>query len=301
MPRHVAINLAKDDIAVARPVLVNSPALNDEDLINIVETKPHDYALAVAERASINEAVADALVTTGDIRVMQAVAENMGASLSQKAVGIVAEAARYSAALRDPILRRPEMTTETALRLYWWVEQDLRRYILKRYFVGAGQIDQALTATVTSFLAAHIHDKENDEVMGQVAEWLDTHQALSTKILPHILRLGYFRLFNLMLAKIAHISVTLVDNVVTISGGHGLIAICRAIGIDKPNFVSLFLLSRGGRPGDQVVHPRELSLALTAFDRMSPATAKDLLHSWSVDPAYLVAHTTEAMREEILV
>jgi len=57
-------------------------------------------------------------------------------------------------------------------------------------------------------------------------------------------------------------------------------------------------LARGGRPGDQIVHPRELSFALATFDRMSPAIAKDLLHSWSVNPDYFTKHSEESTKEE---
>jgi hypothetical protein len=36
------------------------------------------------------------------------------------------------------------------------------------------------------------------------------------------------------------------------------------------------------------VHPRELSYALAAFDRLSVNLAKDLLASWKKDPSYLL-------------
>ena len=60
------------------------------------------------------------------------------------------------------------------------------------------------------------------------------------------------------------------------------------IGIDKPGFVSIFLLSRGARPGEQIVHPRELSNALAAFDRLSAQLAQDLMASWKLDPSYIL-------------
>ncbi|MDD3370185.1 MAG: hypothetical protein PHE27_00005, partial [Alphaproteobacteria bacterium] len=93
-------------------------------------------------------------------------------------------------------------------------------------------------------------------------------------------------------------SLSLIDNFMEEVGGRGLAAISRAIGIEKAGFVSLFLLSRGGRPGEQIVHPRELSYALATFDRMTPDTAKELLHSWSVDPSYFVSHQEDASAED---
>ena len=298
MPRRMATNLANDGIEVARSILIASPALTDDDLVQVVATKGLDHALAIASRAKISEAVADALVTTGDIRVMQMVAENLGAHLSRNAVDAVADAARYTAELRDPILHRPEINVETAMKLYWWVEQDLRRYTLKRFGITTGQIDQSLASTIGTFLDDHAHEKTNDEVMSQVAQWMEAHEAVSPTVLPQVLRMGHFRLFNILLARMAHLSLSLVDTIMSEAGGRGLASICRALGIDKPAFVSLFLLARGGRPGDQVVHPRELSNALSTFDRMSPAIAKDLLHSWNVNPDYFAKHKEEAAREE---
>jgi uncharacterized protein (DUF2336 family) len=298
MPRRIACNLATDTIEVASPILMASPNLTDQDLVHIIESKGRDHALVVASRSQIREAVTDALVTTGDIRVMQIVAENLGAHLSSRSINIVVDAARYASELRDPILHRPELTTDTAMKLYWWVEQDLRRYTLKRFGVTAGQIDQALATTITSFLNDHAQQKSNDEVMMQVAEWMASHQAITPQILPQVLRMGYYRLFNMLLAHMSRLSLSLIDTIVSEAGGRGLASICRAIEVDKACFVSLFLLSRGSRTGEQVVHPRELSHALATFDRMTPAIAKDLLHSWNVNPEYFAKYIGEETQEE---
>ena len=98
-----------------------------------------------------------------------------------------------------------------------------------------------------------------------------------------------------MLARLAELDVLLVDTIVYETGGRGLAVVCRAIGIDKPGFVSLFLLSRCGRPGNQVVHPRELSDALASYDRISAATAADMLHTWQVDPSYFLKRASANM------
>lgn len=179
MPRRMAMNIACDSIDMARDILLTNTMLTDGDLISVVETQSRDHAKAVAERRSVSEAVADALVVTGDIEVMQLVAENLGAKLSSKAIGIMGEAARFTTALRDPLVHRPEMTGESATGLYWWVSQDLRRYMLKRFGIPSGQIDQALAATIEQMLGDHELEKNNDEIMIQVADWLAQAEAIS--------------------------------------------------------------------------------------------------------------------------
>jgi uncharacterized protein (DUF2336 family) len=293
MPRKVAMNLACDNIDIAGKILTTSQTLTDEDLVVVIESQSGDHAYAVAQRKSIGEAVADALVTTGDLKVMQLVAENLGVQLSRKAVDVLTDTARFTAGLREPVMRRPEMTAEAAARLYWWVSQDLRRYALKRFGIALGQIDKALAKTIEELLSYHQLEKTNDTIMYQIADWLTERQAVSTQILPQVLRLGYFRLFNMLLARLTDLDIVLIDAIMNEAGGRQLAATCRALGIDKPGFVSIFLLSRGARVGEQIVHPHELSNALIAFDRLSIPLAQDLLHSWKQDPAYLLKSRDE--------
>ena len=72
-------------------------------------------------------------------------------------------------------------------------------------------------------------------------------------------------------------------------GGEGLAIACKAIQMTKPDFGSLFLLSRSARPGDKVVDPREVSRAMTFFDRLRPDTAQKVVERWKLDPNYLFA------------
>jgi len=288
MPRKIALSVVTGDIKEAGPVLTNSKTLLDDDFLTVIRTQSRDHAAAIAQRQSINEAVADALVVTGDLRVMRLVAENLGAHLGQKAIDVLTDAARFTATLRESVMKRPEMKPETAAKLYWWVSQDLRRYALKQFNIDGGQIEKSLAKTIEEMLGFHHLDKNNDKIMEQVADWLEERQALSSRILPQVLRLGHFRLFNILLARLTHTDLFLMDTIINESGGRGLAVVCRSLGIDKAGFVSMFLLSRGARAGEQVVHPRELSFALAAFDKLSISLAHDLLHSWKENPGYLL-------------
>ncbi len=298
MPHALAADLAKDTIDVAAKVLTDCETLTDTDLISVIEGQSHDHAAAIARRASVNEAVADALVTTGDINVMRIVAENLGAKLSPKAITVVADTARFTATLREPIMKRPEMFADAALRLYWWVSPDLRRYTLKRFNISAGQIDRALAKTVDDLLSYHQLDKSNSDIMEQIANWLQEREAMAPRILPQVLRLGHFRLFNIILSRLTELSLDVIDIIVAESGGRELAVVCRGLGIDKAGFVSIFLLSRGARQDEQVVHPQELSRALAAFDRLTTNLAHDLLNSWKLDPSYILKTGMEGLALE---
>jgi hypothetical protein len=57
----------------------------------------------------------------------------------------------------------------------------------------------------------------------------------------------------------------------------------------KPDFASIFLLSRSARPGDKVVDPSELTRVLDLFDRIKLESAKKVVEHWRLDPDYLFA------------
>lgn len=287
MPRKMAISLANDNIDVAGRVLKECQTLIDEDLINIINNQTSSHAEAIAQRVEVSLAVTDALITTGNIRVMQLVAENLGAMLSPKAVEILTETARFCEELHSPLINRPELSSDNAGTLYWWVGKELRRQIMRRHGISASKIDEALSTTIDLLLAYHKLDRQNENTMAQVADWLSEREVLSGRILPQVLRLGHFCLFNILLGRLAAIDPELVKLIVESSGGRGLAVLCRAIGVDKAGFVSIFLLARGARSDDQIVHPRELSYALTTYDRLTIGMAKELLASWQRDPSYL--------------
>ncbi len=84
-PRNVIRQLAgNDEIAVAGPVLVQSPRLTSEDLVLIVNTKSQDHLLAVSGRREVDERVTGALVERGDRHVLCALSGNPGAQFSSE-------------------------------------------------------------------------------------------------------------------------------------------------------------------------------------------------------------------------
>lgn len=291
-PHRVVLSLAMDRIEVARDILIHSEILTDDDLVHLVDARGIDHARAIARRRAISEAVADALITTGDIDVMKTVAENLGARLSQKAMAILAETARFTAALRDAVMKRAELTPETATRLYWWVSQEMRRLVLQRFNIASGQIDEALAYTIEDLLNRYTLQKNDTAAMRQIADWLEDRGATGVATLRQVMRLGYFRLFNILFGRLTGLDLPVIEAVVAEEGGRSFAALCRAIGIERQDFVPLFLISRGARLDDQIVHPRELSRALAAFDRVSPLVAKQLLQTWCRDPAYLLDRAT---------
>jgi uncharacterized protein (DUF2336 family) len=80
--RSIKTLAAHDDIAVAHPVLSQSPRLDDADLIATARVKGQHHLLAISERGLLSEAVTDVLVERGDRAVVHSVVRNKGARFS---------------------------------------------------------------------------------------------------------------------------------------------------------------------------------------------------------------------------
>lgn len=296
VPHRVLLSLACDsNISVAHSVLHSSPQLKDEDLIFVVEAYGTEHALAISERKTISEAVVDALITTGEVDVMISVAANLGASISPSAMGVLVETARFAKKLHAPLIQRPELSLEMGEKLFWWLETELRRVVAKRFGINPGQIDQALEATINDLLSSIETDSGDDFAMQKIVDWLEERDAVTPRVMIQSLRMGFFKLFNMMISRKLDLGLDLVNLMVAEDGGRSVSVLCRAADIDKPSFVSIFLLSRGSRPGEQIVNPRELSTALVAFDKLNTATARTLIDQWRKDPSYILGRLKQAV------
>ncbi|MGE0829415.1 MAG: DUF2336 domain-containing protein [Hyphomonadaceae bacterium] len=65
LPREIANRLAQDIDAVALPIIMNSPSLTDEDLVEIIRANPPGKQIAAASRATLSTIVTGALAQFG--------------------------------------------------------------------------------------------------------------------------------------------------------------------------------------------------------------------------------------------
>jgi uncharacterized protein (DUF2336 family) len=109
-PAVVVANLAMDhDIAIARPVLVMSDVLGDDDLVRVAHERGEAHMMAIAERASLSETVTDTLVDRGSSRVVRVVAANEGARFSGRGYAALVDKARIDNVLATTLRARQDL------------------------------------------------------------------------------------------------------------------------------------------------------------------------------------------------
>jgi uncharacterized protein (DUF2336 family) len=288
--REIVVLLANDDIEVARPILLLSDVLEDADLIEIVRHRTAQHQLAIAMRREVSEAVSDALVETGEVDVIKALLENPSASISQATMVYLVEQSRRVDTYQDPLVRRHDLSPALAKRMCLWVSAALRSFILDHYEIDPTELDDLLEE-VALHEGGNLpgFDEPKDDAASSLAQRIAEEGKLTPEFLVQILRQGEIPLFEAAFAQMTGLRRRLIQRLAYEPGGEGLVICCRALGVDKPVFTSIFLMSRKGRPGDQLVDPAELSRVLALFDRVKPEAATTVLRRWRRDPDYLYA------------
>jgi|HubBroStandDraft_1064217.scaffolds.fasta_scaffold00037_50 uncharacterized protein (DUF2336 family) len=285
-PAELVRALANDAIEVAHPLLVNSEVLQDLELIEIIRNRTLEHQLAIAIRKSLSEQVADALVETDDVDVIKTLLENTQAQISQKTLEYLVEQSQRVDAYQNPLLRRPDLSGELAMRMYWWVSAALRAHIVEHFDVDPSELDVTMEHAVQELasLPAGLPPKAV-ELAARLAEL----GQISPTLMLQTLRDGEVALFAALFARFTGIRLQLVHRMLFELGGEGLCIACRGAGIDKSTFASLYVLTRKARGREHPAPLGDMAGILALYERIKPDAAATLLKKWQRDPNFLRA------------
>ncbi|MET0605332.1 MAG: DUF2336 domain-containing protein [Beijerinckiaceae bacterium] len=157
---HGAIRLLAfhDDVTVAGPVLSRSLRLQPGDLVAVVGSKGQEHIVLVARRADLTEPVTDQIIARGSANVLQTLAANGRAPLSEDGQGILVRRAGADHRLADALANRFGLPDRLRARLIDDATNVLRAHLgIVFNQPPPGVIDQAIKASL-AVGAAHAGD-----------------------------------------------------------------------------------------------------------------------------------------------
>lgn len=133
-PPSVAIALARDlEREVSEPILRFCTAIGDDDLIDILQTHPANWAAeAVAGRKALSGRVSKAVVDTGNIRAGAILLNNEGADISDELLDTIVERAREYPEWHRPIAARKTLPPRMAMKLAAYVDKTVMKILKER-------------------------------------------------------------------------------------------------------------------------------------------------------------------------
>ena len=291
-PTDLIKTLANDDIEVAYPVLTESGVLKDMDLIEIIRNCTFQHQLAVAVRNDLSEAVSEVLVETDSDHVIQALLGNEMARISPACILMLADKSKEVKCLQEPLLRRCDISPETAKRMFMWVSVSLRNYIVDRFDIDEAELDSLMErAALMELEKVNEHAREECAVLDDI-DAIDEGNASIPEMMVHALQTGEVPVFIALFSKMSGLRRNLIMRFLIEPGGEGLAVACKGVGISRTFFSTLFTLTRKAVPGqgaDAGAEPKSLQQVLTFYNAIEESECRKLLQRWQLDSGYLNA------------
>ncbi len=287
-PHSLVVGLAKDVIEVARPILLYSPVLRDDDLVGIIEERGVAHRMVIANRQHIGGRVADALAQTRDPLVAMTLLQNQKSRLPESTLKELARQALENTELSHSIVLRPEITAELAKQMYWLVSQELRQHLSLQFRFEPKMLDKTLQEVVQSLVEKNSDPEKNRTI----AVRLISSGAIEANFMIELLKSKGLMLFQMLMEELTHIPAKNLEFIYTAEGLEAMAVICRALDFSKTQTASLMMLVRDRISGDDQFDPADLAKALALFARLTKADAQTILWQWESDPSFLCQSTS---------
>ena len=259
-PRVLVLALARDeDVSVAYPVLIESPVLEESDLVDLLRQSPAEHRCGALQRESLSESVAAVAVETGDPQVMRWLVENPGANISRQDMEVIVKAASVEPELQKPLVNRSDLPEDLASKIQSFLPDELRERIASRHRFDAAALEL---------------DRPSSGPEAALALGLRLRDAgtLNIELLLQTVRAGKLVEFEAFFARYARISLAAARQILESPTGESMAVALKAPGVNKGTFSKLFMANRQARDANTDVSAA-LARATEAFDRLKNADA----------------------------
>ncbi|HKJ72848.1 MAG TPA: DUF2336 domain-containing protein [Alphaproteobacteria bacterium] len=288
-PPEVIRLLANDMIEIARPILEKSTVLQNEDLIEIIRHRTDEHRLSIALREGIEEDVSDELIQYGDQDVIETLLKNPDAELSRRAMEYLVAESRRVDRFQEPLVNRSDLPVDLAYRMYWWVSAALRRKIVLDFEVDELEIDSVIEDATKRVIAEHEPMESASAKAYRLVHKMWEAGELTIRFLIQALRQQRTQVFVAGLAVLANLTLPIARRIFSDKGGESLAIVCKAIGVTRSDFTTMFLLLQQARDGGQGHATAILNEILSLYDSIERNNAVVALRLWQRDADYQVA------------
>ena len=266
VPHDLILLLVDDSIEVARPLILHSPLLTESDALRLIAQASVAHQEAVAGRPGISFPVTDALTACDHESVLVALVRNATAKISETGYKNLVDKSRAVQALQEPLIRRPDMPSELATNMCNWVSDALKVYIQNNYQMAPRHVDKALNEAATDIKGEPPGPKDPPTDSAQkLIEKLAASGQLKAGFLMRVLSQGQIDLFDLAFSRLLEVDLPRFRTFFYEEGVNLVALSCRAAGIDKSVFATVFNLSRQARNKAPALGRTEMAEVDTVF------------------------------------
>jgi uncharacterized protein (DUF2336 family) len=277
-PHDLILLLVDDAIEVARPLILGSPLLTEADVLKLIAEAGIAHQVAIADRPHLSVPVTNELAKSEHETVLVALVRNVTAKISDTAYRALVEKSRAIAGLQEPLIRRPDLPPQLATDMCEWVSDALKTYIRTNYELAPKRVDVALSEVNVVLHSEPPSPKDPPADSAQkLIEKMATSGQLKAGFLMRVLSQGQIDLFDLAFARLLQIDLTAFRKFFYQDGVKLVAMACRAAGIDKSVFTTVYNLSRQARQKSPVLGQPEMTEVDAVFGSLTKPAALEAL------------------------
>jgi uncharacterized protein (DUF2336 family) len=273
-PHDLILLLVDDTVEVARPLILNSPLLTETDVLRLIAHADVGHLEAVAGRPNIGTPVTDELARSNHESVLVALVRNVTAKISEGTYQTLVEKSRALTELQEPLIRRPDLPPQLANNMCEWVSDALKSFITTHYHVPPKAVQHALTDAVRIVKSPPPEAKDQPADSAQkLIDKLSSSGQLKTGFLMRVLSQGQADLFDLAFSRLLEMELSAFRNAFYNGGARAVALSCRAVGIDRAVFATVFNLSRQSRRQPAVLSKPDSAIVDQVFNDLTRQAA----------------------------
>ncbi|MEM7226310.1 MAG: DUF2336 domain-containing protein [Pseudomonadota bacterium] len=222
LPRDIAGIFLADSDDVAAPLVRESQALGDLDLLEVLNKRGPALKRAVAERAGLSPVLVEAVIETGDPSLLAGLLANPAVELSAAAVEVLLKQYGEDQAVVGALCGRAGLAPGAAEALYKSLSEQFESDVLHRKDATLDEICDGLFRLRQVAILNLMEELSVDDELERLAERLQCAGQLSPSLILRSLCLGDLKLFEAAMARLAGISVQSARTLIHDKGTLGL-------------------------------------------------------------------------------
>ncbi len=243
VPNELLEFLANDTIHVAYPILVYSEQLEDGFIKELIGKKQRGHHMAIAERPSLSTVISNALISLNDDMVSGKLLENPGALINDNDMELLIERSIDSDQLQHKLLSRNDITEDIAKRMYLWVGESTRQYILRNFELPDDLVNASICDAVNNAQSNSAQNKPSVTAsdISNINENIGISAASTDKLYQTLMLEGQ-QAFIVEYAYATGVTVTVSEMIFDITQINTIAAACKAIRFTTTQFSELLKL-----------------------------------------------------------
>ncbi|MBA5777590.1 DUF2336 domain-containing protein [Stappia sp. F7233] len=282
-PRHIILALVEDIPEIAAIVLEASPILLDAELVDFAASFDGPQQVAIAKRAEVSPAVAAAIAEVGSLESCLALIRNEAAEIAHFSMARMIERHGETATLRNALMGRADTPLNIRQMLVKQLGDMLAAHPLVRQGLRGQRAEQVVVEARERATLALAADATLQEAEALV-EHLRVSEQLTAALLLRAVCSGNIRLFEAALARLAHMPLARVYDVVAHGRPSAVRALVAKAGLPPRTHRAFVIAVEVWRelevdavPGDPVTARRMVERILTRYQDFGQDELDDLL------------------------